>query len=123
MERERKKSLTIAENLLQLIEMKQKGRTSTYCRHSKKKEMEKEEKKIIIIIIIMRTTIIINPGQRTRSGLTKSRHEYEYTKKKTNNLCGCKCPGDGVHHNNPEDSLPGPSFALQQHRSFSRNKI
>jgi len=45
--------------------------------------MEKEEKKIvIIIIIIMRTIIIIiiNPRQRTRSGLTKSRHEYEYKK-------------------------------------------
>jgi hypothetical protein len=65
--------------------MKQKdprkeGRTSTYYRHWKKKEMEKEEKKIIIII--MRTIIIIiNPGQRTRSGLTKSRHEYECKKK------------------------------------------
>ncbi len=54
----------------------------------RRKKWKKEEKKIIIIIIIIMRTIIIiviiiiNPRQRTRSGLTKSRHEYEYNKKK-----------------------------------------
>jgi hypothetical protein len=123
MERERKKSLTIAENLLQLIEMKQKGRTSTYCRHSKKKEMEKEEKKIIIIIIIMRTTIIINPGQRTRSGLTKSRHEYEYTKKKLIIYVGASAQGRGSTTTIRKIPFPDLPFLCSSTEASQETKI